>query len=143
MQVCTIALNSGLAANPIGFKKVWEDESGVALWFPVPPESYAAVGCMATVDGNPPPTTSCLCLHVLTLVETSVSGCVWRQPPSSIWRIENAARTFTVSESINDRPKGTMNHHADVALVSMDACTNASYRSEHQAAAESLEKYES
>lgn len=112
MQVCTVALNSGLAANPVGFEKVWEIDSGVTLWLPVPPESYAAVGCMTTLDDKPPSTTSCLCLHVLTLVETSVAECVWRQPPASIWCIENAARTFTVSDNASDRPKGIIGHHS-------------------------------
>lgn len=54
MQVAVAAVNSGLVAFPVGYELVWEwapskpGDPGVALWRPIPPPGYVALGCVAS-----------------------------------------------------------------------------------------------
>ncbi|GMH39652.1 hypothetical protein BSKO_07550 [Bryopsis sp. KO-2023] len=104
-QVSTVALNSGLVANPISFDKVWVYD-GVTIWFPRAPKNYHALGCVASVDGKPPPTTLCLCVHAHVLVESSLGECLWLKPPKSLWSVQNGPGTFLTGSESLQKPEG-------------------------------------
>lgn len=105
-QVHAIALNSGLAANPVGFRKIWEDGSEVALWYPEAPDDYVALGCFATTDNMPPATTLCLCLHRSTLVAASLGECVQSESVECLWSVDNSFRTIVIGSLDFERPAG-------------------------------------
>lgn len=46
-EVLTVAVNSGLAAYPVGFRRVWQGAGG-ALWRPLPPPGGVGGGLFAT-----------------------------------------------------------------------------------------------
>lgn len=106
-QAAALAINSGLVAFPVGFELVWvhdggggsgsddsgEDDTGGggggggarALWRPIAPKGYAALGCVASVgapgqEPAPPPVRSVGCVHANALVDAS-RGAAYALPP--------------------------------------------------------------
>lgn len=66
-EVLTVAANSGLAAYPASYKRVWRG-GGASVWRPVPPEKYVALGdvFMASEDREPE-LSDVLCVHGMFL----------------------------------------------------------------------------
>lgn len=62
VQALAVAVNSGLVDYPVGFSEVWACE-GLTIWQPKAPANYAALGCLITADGKPPPLSSVVCVH--------------------------------------------------------------------------------
>jgi Vacuolar protein sorting-associated protein 62 len=62
VQALAVAVNSGLVDYPVGFSKMWGCE-GLTIWQPKAPANYAALGCLITTDGKPPPLSSVVCVH--------------------------------------------------------------------------------
>lgn len=105
LQVVVLALNSGFAAHPTSFNKLWE-YGDVTIWVPVPPPGFTAVGCVAKTTPDPPPPQTCCCPHSSLLVEAALGECVWQRPPSHLWCVNNAAYTFLVAANGEHMPRG-------------------------------------
>lgn len=61
-EVLTVAVNSGIAAYPASYRKVWSG-GGASIWRPVPPEGYTAVGDVVMLGTREPELSEVLCLH--------------------------------------------------------------------------------
>jgi len=61
-EVLAVAVNSGLAAYPAAYTRVWSGAGG-AIWRPVPPPGYVAAGDLFTTDGHEPELSDMVCLH--------------------------------------------------------------------------------
>jgi hypothetical protein len=61
-EVLAVAVNSGLAAFPTAYSRVWCG-GGAAVWRPVPPPGYVAAGDIFTADGAEPELSAMVCLH--------------------------------------------------------------------------------
>lgn len=114
-EVMTVAINSGIAAYPSSFEKVWSG-GGATVWRPVPPEGYVAMGDLVTVGEREPDLLEVLCLHQATVVEVPVGEClplpaaslagpsvalsgVEALPPIDFWCIDNTMGTFMAAAS--------------------------------------------
>jgi hypothetical protein len=61
------ACSLGAAHRLQGFKFVWQDDSqypGLTIWRPTAPPGYAALGMVATIDGQAPPSFSAYCVRL-------------------------------------------------------------------------------
>lgn len=65
--VAVLALGSGLVTWPSGFTCVWDALEGIALWMPVPPPGFVALGCCASVDHGVPPPLQGVCACVVSV----------------------------------------------------------------------------
>lgn len=61
-EVLAVAVNSGLAAFPTGYARLWEG-AGAAVWRPLPLPGYVAAGDVVTADGREPELSAVVCLH--------------------------------------------------------------------------------
>lgn len=61
-EVLAVAVNSGLAAFPLSYTRVWSGAGG-AIWRPVPPPGYVAVGDLVTCGDEEPELSAMVCLH--------------------------------------------------------------------------------
>lgn len=62
-EVLAVAANSGLAAYPTGYTRVWSGAGG-AIWRPLPPPGYIAAGDLFSTDPDREPELSAMvCLH--------------------------------------------------------------------------------
>lgn len=61
-EVLAVAVNSGLVAFPTAYTRVWSGAGG-AIWRPLPPPGYVAVGDVVTSDGSEPELSAMVCLH--------------------------------------------------------------------------------
>ena len=57
-----MAVNSGLAAYPASYTRVWSGAGG-AIWRPAPPPGYVAAGDLFTADDQEPELSDMICLH--------------------------------------------------------------------------------
>ena len=81
-RVAVVALNSGLLAPPTDFVREWTG-GGVALWRPVPPPGFVALGCVASpvssLDDSellePPPRGSVACVAAAVCVAARPGPC--------------------------------------------------------------------
>ena len=113
LQVLALAINSGLVAFPTGYDIIWS-ATGIYLWRPRCPESYIALGCIATSTNDPPSLTAMACLHRTLGIEAPLGQCLVvkqeeanqdagdvghlaEDPGANVWCIDNAAATFTVT----------------------------------------------
>jgi hypothetical protein len=55
-------VNSGLAAYPASYTRVWSGAGG-AIWRPAPPPGYVAAGDLFTSDDQEPELSDVICLH--------------------------------------------------------------------------------
>ncbi|KAI7845244.1 hypothetical protein COHA_001286 [Chlorella ohadii] len=68
-EVLAVAVNSGLAAYPTGYTRVWAGAGG-AIWRPQPPPGYVAAGDLfSTETDREPELAAMVCLHEGTVVE--------------------------------------------------------------------------
>ncbi len=62
-EVLAVAVNSGLAAYPTGYTRVWAGAGG-AIWRPQPPPGYVAAGDLfSTETDREPELAAMVCLH--------------------------------------------------------------------------------
>ena len=61
-EVMAVAVNSGLAAYPTSYTRVWAG-GGAAIWRPVAPQGYVSVGDLFSADGAEPELSAMVCLH--------------------------------------------------------------------------------
>ena len=62
-EVLAVAVNSGLAAYPTAYGRIWSGAGG-AIWRAVPPAGYVAAGDLFAVDdGREPELSAMVCLH--------------------------------------------------------------------------------
>ncbi|CAK7326271.1 unnamed protein product [Dovyalis caffra] len=113
-----IALLSGI----LGFGG--ESHSGFdgdcSLWVPVAPPGYTALGCVAHVGRQPPPTHIVYCLRTDLVASTTYSECIFSAPPNpqsasgfSIWRLDNVIASFYAHSSTEYPPRDSscdLNH---------------------------------
>ena len=122
----TVSARGGVTVDPLGFELVCWAGSGrgrdpLAVWRPIPPAGYVAVGdCASLSRKEPPPLDACACLRAdlaervdpgaLTAGEDDHSDVVqhphqppvwvdlstrWRQPRAAMWALEPRARDGT------------------------------------------------
>ena len=134
LQVLALAINSGLAAFPTGFDIAWS-ATGIYLWRPRCPESYIALGCIATSTKDPPSLTAMVCLHHTLGIEAPLGQCLVvkqqqeanqdagdighlaEDPGANVWCVDNAAATFTVTTAEEGtNPQGALAAHAHIHL---------------------------
>ena len=133
LQVLALAINSGLVAFPTGYDIAWS-ATGIYLWRPRCPESYIALGCIATSTNDPPSLTAMACLHHTLGIEAPLGQCLVlkrqqeanqdagdighlaEDPGANVWCVDNAAATFTVTTAEEGtNPKGMLSY--------MNTCT--------------------
>ena len=62
-EVLAVAVNSGLAAYPTAYRRIWSGAGG-AIWRAVPPAGYVAAGDLFSLDdGREPELSAMVCLH--------------------------------------------------------------------------------
>ncbi len=61
-EVLAVAVNSGLAAYPTGYTRIWAGAGG-AIWRPVPPPGYVAAGDLFTDGEDEPGLSAMVCVH--------------------------------------------------------------------------------
>lgn len=61
-EVLTVAVNSGIAAYPASYSRVWSVD-GATIWRPVAPEGYVAMGDVLVLGDEEPELSEVLCLH--------------------------------------------------------------------------------
>ena len=129
-----------LLAKPVAWEQVWAsdgmgpfppDKEGetkterqernakrrVTLWRPLPPEGYAALGCVAVrggregVHSEPPHVPEFRCVRVDCTQPSSLASKVWDDAGTrkakvrcSVWQAENAASTFLAHGGSRDAP---------------------------------------
>jgi hypothetical protein len=122
-EVILVAVNSGLAAYPIGFEKIWSQvimdsqsetfdahpASRLTIWRPIPPESYLAMGDVVSVDGSRPAITDVLCIHASATVQVPWGECLYidtiegtfqgssgpfESSDLELWCVDNSIGTF-------------------------------------------------
>eukprot|EP00967_Tisochrysis_lutea_P058442 scaffold74342_cov19-Tisochrysis_lutea.AAC.1 len=71
--VAVLAPGSGLIAWPSAFTCVWSAVEGVALWLPVPPPGFVALGCVATSEPDVPPPLQGVCACVVSTNDVTVA----------------------------------------------------------------------
>ena len=57
-----MAVNSGLAAYPASYTRIWSGAGG-AIWRPVAPPGYVAAGDLFTADDQEPELSDMVCMH--------------------------------------------------------------------------------
>jgi hypothetical protein len=122
--VVAIAINSGLVTYPTAFRRAWQS-GDCALWYPVPPAGYVALGCVATLGGGggggggesgggaaaaagePPPLKSVVVVHERAVVEALLSECMLLCANGNLWCVQNALGTFHVSAGDGHQPQAS------------------------------------
>ena len=61
-EVLAVAVNSGLAAYPTSYTRIWRGGGG-AIWRPLAPPGYVAAGDLFTADDEEPELSDMVCLH--------------------------------------------------------------------------------
>jgi vacuolar protein sorting-associated protein 13A/C len=135
--VIALAINSGLVAYPVGFTLVWESP-GIALWRPIPPKGYVAMGCIATMcntspspttiigpatpggkdtsrgdsgssrDLQPPNVKEVVVVAQQVVVEATLGECMLLAANGNLWCIQNSVATFEVAPAEGHRPTGLL-----------------------------------
>lgn len=96
--MATVAINSGLVAFPTAYTRLWATPDGeAALWRPVPPPGYVALGCVAGAADAPPPLSLVGCVARGSVVEARLAECLLLTEGGNLWRVQNAGGTFEVS----------------------------------------------
>ncbi len=98
-QIGTVAINSGLVAFPVGYECVWTgpETEDLALWRPVPPPGYVALGCVAGARSAPPPPGLVGCVAAAAVVDSRLGECLLLAERGNLWAVQNAGATFEVS----------------------------------------------
>ncbi|KAH8501006.1 hypothetical protein H0E87_016007 [Populus deltoides] len=91
-----------------------------SLWVPVAPPGYTALGCVAHVGCEPPPTHIVYCLRTDLVASSTYSECIFSSAPNpqsasglSIWRLDNVIASFYAHSSTEYPPRdsgGDLNH---------------------------------
>jgi hypothetical protein len=114
-----------LVRPPSRYQEIWSDPSSeLSVWEPLPPEGFAAAGCVAsTRRGQPPALDAIYCVHKNLVRRGLLSGePLWERSPFSAWRILSGPPTETelqlppgtfVGTTSRGRPEG---HHAAYVL---------------------------
>lgn len=99
VQVATLAINSGLVAFPTGYDLVWSgsDSQEFAIWRPLPPPGYVALGCVAGRRTVPPPPAVVGCVAARAVVDARLGECLLLAERGDLWAVQNTAATFDVS----------------------------------------------
>lgn len=124
----------GRVQKPVGFNFIsllpgiqgfgGESHSGFdcdcSLWMPVAPPGYTALGCVAHVGCEPPPTHIVYCLRTDLVASSTYSECIFSSAPNpqsasglSIWRLDNVIASFYAHSSTEYPPRdssGDLNH---------------------------------
>ncbi|XP_068666865.1 uncharacterized protein [Aristolochia californica] len=124
--VMAISNTYGRVRKPLGFELVGfvssfqvseadTSQFGVddcSLWMPIAPPGYLAVGCVANMGREPPPTHVVYCLRSDLVTSTVFSECILSVPANSrilagfsIWRLDNALGSFCAHAAIGCPPK--------------------------------------
>lgn len=91
-----------------------------SLWLPIAPPGYVAVGCVAHIGSQPPPSHIVHCIRLDLVTSTAYSECIFNAAVSasfisgySIWRLDNTLGSFYAHPSIEYPPKDScfdLNH---------------------------------
>lgn len=107
-----VAVNSGLVAYPLSFKKIGYT-SGLSIWEPQPPEGFVAMGHLALGQNEEPDTKDVVCVHASRLTASSLGECLElrdgdRSPGDlNVWNVDNAGATFLACPASSGSPSGT------------------------------------
>ncbi|GFR52308.1 hypothetical protein Agub_g14845, partial [Astrephomene gubernaculifera] len=121
-QVATLAVNSGLVAFPMSYDLIWVATDGsVAIWRPVPPPGYVALGCLAgegigggeggstAVVPPPPPLSAVGCVAERACVEGRLGECLPAgEGDVRLWGLQNEGATFEVATAGTHLPAGPL-----------------------------------
>lgn len=84
-----------------GFEFDEKSDIDCSIWMPVPPLGYTAVGCVAHVGNQPPPTYVVHCIRSDLISSTTYSECLLSSPSNSwyasgfsIWHMDNVIGSF-------------------------------------------------
>lgn len=113
--------------RPVSFKKIWpplasrdssnsqgvnnheivesnfsttEGDDNCAIWFPIAPKGYVALGCVVSPGGSQPPLSSALCISASLVSPCALRDCIAinsrNEYQSSVpfWRVDNSTGTF-------------------------------------------------
>lgn len=76
-------------------------DSDCSLWMPVAPPGYTALGCVAHIGNQPPPSHVVYCIRSDLVTSTMFTECILNAPSNSciangfsIWRLDNVVGTF-------------------------------------------------
>ncbi|XP_062178337.1 uncharacterized protein LOC133883124 isoform X2 [Alnus glutinosa] len=114
--VMAVSNTYGRVRKPIGFNLIGlfsriqgfdrgeghsELDSDCSLWMPVAPLGYTALGCVAHIGNQPPPSHVVYCIRSDLVTSTMFSECIHSAPSNSciangfsIWRLDNVVGTF-------------------------------------------------
>ena len=112
MQVLAIAVNSGLVAYPLSYKKIGYNNS-LSIWAPQAPEGFLAMGHIVTEGSSEPAVKDVVCLHASRVTETGLAECLNmgagdRSPADlNIWNVDNSGATFLACQRSQGKPTGT------------------------------------
>lgn len=110
----------GRVQKPLGFDLIVEFSSlkgfggedspdvqtNCALWMPLAPQGYKAVGCVAHTGNQPPPNNTVYCLRSDLVTSTMYSDCIFSTSEFSIWRLDNVLGSFCAHKLTSCPPKG-------------------------------------
>eukprot|EP00887_Chlorella_sp_A99_P001951 scaffold18.g1951.t1 len=101
-----------LVRPPHAYECVWQDvtqreDARLAIWRPIPPPGYVAMGCVASAGIDPPPRSACRCLRADAATRATPNrSLIWRLspsggrkdqgslPPLSCWMMDERLATF-------------------------------------------------
>lgn len=105
--VAVIAINSGFVAWPVRYECCWSAGEGLALWRPVPPPGYVAMGCVASPGPlEPPPGRLVACVHERALVAATLGQCMLLCAAGNLWAVGNCASSLVCGTPDGHLPEG-------------------------------------
>ncbi|KAL4443584.1 hypothetical protein ABPG75_011321 [Micractinium tetrahymenae] len=132
-EVLAVAVNSGLAAYPTAYTRVWAGAGG-AIWRPVPPPGYVAAGDVFTADEIEPELSAMVCLHEGTVVEcapgerlslppqlphapAAAAAAASTLPRVDLWCLDNSIGTFLAATPSLPAPEATYDLRSPLGLT--------------------------
>ncbi|XP_042516642.1 uncharacterized protein LOC122090931 isoform X2 [Macadamia integrifolia] len=114
--VMAVGNTYGRVRKPLGFKLIGlfsdiyglegdgaqsDDVGDCSLWFPIAPPGYSALGCVAHMGNQPPPTHIVYCIRSDLMTSAVYSECIFSIPSNprfssgfSIWCLDNVVGSF-------------------------------------------------
>ncbi|KAL4858517.1 Vacuolar protein sorting-associated protein 13C [Chlorella vulgaris] len=146
-EVLVVAVNSGLAAFPTSYVKLWMGGGGT-IWRPQPPPGYVAAGDLFSVGDERPELSAMVCLHERTVVNCSpgerltlppqlphapavTAQAAASLPHVELWCMDNSLGSFWAATSQHRVPPGGFDLRSPLgitpaALLAMGAVSEQS-----------------
>ncbi|KAL4447306.1 hypothetical protein ABPG77_007339, partial [Micractinium sp. CCAP 211/92] len=132
-EVLAVAVNSGLAAYPTGYTRIWAGAGG-AIWRPVPPPGYVAAGDLFTDGEDEPELSAMVCVHEGAVVEcapgerlslpphlphapAAAAAATAALPRVDLWCLDNTMGTFLAATPTLPAPEATYDLRSPLGLT--------------------------